>query len=167
MPPLVWQPAAVPARPFVPVRREEGSQSMDRARVVAPSAPSVPSPEAEEFVRFCYRRRRVGWPELYDEMCHVATRGAFRGMGHAELAELGIGFSLFDTRQLAELVTHVVGEEQAERARLRAGIRLVRGVDVASEGPAAPASPPPVVSPGTTEESTAVPARPLAVPAGA
>ena len=35
----------------------------------------------EEFVRFCYRRRRVGWPELYDEMCQVAHRGAFRGMG--------------------------------------------------------------------------------------
>ena len=39
------------------------------------------TPEAEAFVRFCYQRRRVGWPELYDEMCAVATRGLFRGMG--------------------------------------------------------------------------------------
>ena len=39
------------------------------------------SPVAEAFVRYCYQRRRVGWPELYDEMCLVATRGLFRGMG--------------------------------------------------------------------------------------
>ena len=137
---------------------------MDRAQ---PAAPSTPSPDAEDFVRFCYRRRRVGWPELYDEMCHVATRGAFRGMGHAELAELGIGFSLFDTRQLAELVTRVVAEEQAERARLRAGIRLVHSaepVPARSPGPAAsPASAPPTPA----EEPAATPPLVLAVPAGA
>ena len=51
--------------------------------------------DAAEFVRFCHRRRRVGWPELYDEMCQVASRGAFRGWGPSELAEHGIGFSLF------------------------------------------------------------------------
>ena len=28
-------------------------------------------------------RRRVGWPELYDEMCAVASRGLFRGYGDA------------------------------------------------------------------------------------
>ena len=38
--------------------------------------------EALEFVRFCYRRRRVAWPALYDEMSAVAARGAFRGMGY-------------------------------------------------------------------------------------
>ena len=55
------------------------------------------TPEAEAFVRFCYQRRRVGWPELYDEMCAVATRGLYRGMGHEALAEIGVGFSLFET----------------------------------------------------------------------
>jgi hypothetical protein len=25
--------------------------------------------EALDFVRFCYRRRHVAWPDLYDEMC--------------------------------------------------------------------------------------------------
>ena len=59
------------------------------------------SPEAEAFVRFCYQRRRVGWPELYDEMCAVATRGLYRGMGHEALAEIGVGFSLFETPRLA------------------------------------------------------------------
>ncbi len=78
------------------------------------------SPEAEAFVRFCYQRRRVGWPELYDEMCAVATRGLFRGMGHDELAEVGVGFSLFETPRLSELVCKVASEEQAARRATRA-----------------------------------------------
>jgi len=77
------------------------------------------TPEAEAFVRFCYQRRRVGWPELYDEMCAVATRGLFRGMGNDALAEIGIGFSLFETPRLAALVTRVAGEEQAARRAAR------------------------------------------------
>jgi hypothetical protein len=92
-----------------------------------PATPATPAitactttPEAEAFVRFCYQRRRVGWPELYDEMCHVATRGLFRGMGREALADVGVGFSLFETPQLAALVTRIVGEEQAARRAARA-----------------------------------------------
>jgi len=62
------------------------------------------SADAIEFVRFCYRRRRVGWPELYDEMCAVAGRGLFRGWGSDELSAEGIGFSLFEMPALAVLV---------------------------------------------------------------
>jgi hypothetical protein len=75
----------------------------------------ITDPDATEFVRFCYRRRRVGWPELYDEMCAVAARGTFRGMGPDELAGLGIGFSLFDMPALAVLSSRVIAEEQAKR----------------------------------------------------
>ncbi len=78
------------------------------------------SPVAEAFVRYCYQRRRVGWPELYDEMCLVATRGLFRGMGHDALADVGVGFSLFETPRLAQLVARIVGEEQAARRAARA-----------------------------------------------
>ncbi len=77
------------------------------------------TPEAEAFVRFCYQRRRVGWPELYDEMCAVATRGLFQGMGHDALSEIGIGFSLFETPRLAALVTRIASEEQAARRAAR------------------------------------------------
>ena len=78
---------------------------MQPAIPATPAIPACPStPEAEAFVRFCYQRRRVGWPELYDEMCHVATRGLFRGMGTDALAEVGVGFSLFETPRLAALV---------------------------------------------------------------
>jgi hypothetical protein len=77
------------------------------------------TPEAEAFVRFCYQRRRAGWPELYDEMCAVAARGLFRGMGTDALAEIGVGFSLFETPRLAVLVTRVAAEEQAARRAAR------------------------------------------------
>ena len=84
------------------------------------------TPDAEAFVRFCYRRRRVGWPDLYDEMCRVANRGLFHGMGCRDLAEIGIGFSLFETAGLAALVTRVVAEEQAARARSAAQAIVIR-----------------------------------------
>lgn len=83
-------------------------------------AASTSTPEAEAFVRFCYQRRRVGWPELYDEMCAVATRGLYQGMGHEALAEIGVGFSLFETPRLAQLVTRVAAEEQAARKAAKA-----------------------------------------------
>jgi hypothetical protein len=80
-----------------------------------PAATPVPDPDAVEFIRFCYRRRRVGWPELYDEMCAVAARGLFRGLVSDDLAAYGIGFSLFDMPALAALSTQIVCEEQAAR----------------------------------------------------
>jgi len=72
--------------------------------------------EAVEFIRFCYQRRRVGWPELYDEMCAVASRGLYQGWGPDELAEHGIGFGLFEMPGLAARVNEIVAEDR-ERAR--------------------------------------------------
>jgi hypothetical protein len=96
-----------------------------------PAATAEPTtPEAEAFVRFCYQRRRVGWPELYDEMCAVATRGLFRGMGHEALSEIGVGFSLFGTPRLAALVTRIAAEErEARRAARAAAIEAERAAD--------------------------------------
>ncbi|HSK51723.1 MAG TPA: hypothetical protein VLA44_03145 [Clostridia bacterium] len=74
-----------------------------------------PSPEAIEFVRFCYRRKRVGWPELYDEMCAVANRALFRGYDVDALNGIGIGLCLNDMPGLAALAAKVIGEEQAAR----------------------------------------------------
>jgi hypothetical protein len=101
----------------------------------AAGAAACPSPEAEAFVRFCYQRRRVGWPELYDEMCAVATRGLYRGMGHDALAEIGVGFSLFETPKLAQVVARVVAEEQAARRAARAA--MIEAAEVARIGLAA------------------------------
>jgi hypothetical protein len=69
--------------------------------------------EALEFVRFCYRRRRVGWPALYDEMCAVASRGAYHGLGFADLAERGITFCLSDMPRWTAFLQQVIAEERS------------------------------------------------------
>lgn len=81
------------------------------------------SADAADFVRFCYRRRRVGWPELYDEMCAVASRGLFRGWGTEELSDHGVRFTLFEMPSLAALVTRIVAEEHELRALSRATVK--------------------------------------------
>jgi hypothetical protein len=118
---------------------------MDRA-----TAAPRHEPDAVEFVRFCYRRRRVGWPELYDEMCAVANRGLFHGLGVDDLASIGVRLSLFELPTLAALAARIVAEEQASRRA--ATLRVVPGVDR---------------DPGVDERESAAPPRLVSVPAGA
>lgn len=99
----------------------------------------VAGPEALEFVRFCYRRRRVGWPELYDEMCAVVGRSLFRGYGGDELAAIGISLCLGDMPKLAALAHVVIAEEQP--ARRPTAVRIVADAEI----------------PGTTEGTTSRP----------
>jgi hypothetical protein len=100
--------------------------------VVPVQAARPPAPEALDFVRFCYHRRRVSWPDLYDEMCAVAARGTFRGWGYEELESLGISFTLSAMPGLSVLAQQVAAEERAAHGRLTA----VR-VEVRSELPEA------------------------------
>ena len=126
------------------------------------AATRVPDPDAADFIRFCYRRRRVGWPELYDEMCAVAARGLFRGLGADDLATHGIGFGLFDMPGLAAMAAGIVAEEQA----LRRPMTVVLAVD-----PVVPQPEPSTVieESGTIETGPRgeAPVRFAAVPAGA
>ena len=78
--------------------------------VARPAPASAPSADGVEFVKFCYHRRKVGWPELYDEMCAVAARGSYRGMDYEGLGRLGIGFSLGELPRLAALSHRIVAE---------------------------------------------------------
>jgi hypothetical protein len=84
-----------------------------------PGGPETADPGAIDFVRFCYRRRRVGWPELYDEMCAVAGRGVYHGFCADDLGRIGIGFALDQMPALASMVHQVVAEDH-ERRRLTA-----------------------------------------------
>jgi hypothetical protein len=74
-----------------------------------PDGPEI----AVEFVRFCRDRRRVAWPEMYDEMCAVARRRLFRGWGFDELADHGVEFGLFQLPALADTTRRVLLEEEA------------------------------------------------------
>jgi hypothetical protein len=124
-------------------------------------------PDAIEFVRFCYHRRRVGWPELYDEMCAVAGRGLFRGYDADDLAGLGIGFSLFDMPALAVLSTRIIAEEHALRRPV--AVMITADVAVAPEPEIANAIvPTPYAGRESREERTfEVPVRLTMVPSGA
>jgi hypothetical protein len=75
--------------------------------------PDQPAPDIVEFIRFCHRRRRVGWPEIYDEMCSVAARREFKGWDHDELSRRGISFTLFEMPRLAGWVRSVLADAPA------------------------------------------------------
>ena len=66
------------------------------------------NPVAREFVAFCIQRNGKEWPALYDEMCWVAGRRLFKGLGYAELRGLGLSLSLTgieDTIRMVDAVT--------------------------------------------------------------
>lgn len=134
------------------------------------AASGMTDPDATEFVRFCYRRRRVGWPELYDEMCAVAGRGLFRGYDADDLAGLGIGFSLFDMPALAVLAGRIVAEEQALRRPVSVRITAeppVTEPQLATPSTTADAPTPQPAQAGRDERTFDVPVRLAMVPSGA
>ena len=72
--------------------------------------PDIPPPEIVEFIRFCHRRRSVGWPELYDEMWAVAARHEFNGWGEEQFAAYGVTFSLYSMPRLSAWVRLVIAD---------------------------------------------------------
>jgi hypothetical protein len=126
-------------------------------------------PDAVDFVRFCYRRRHVGWPELYDEMCAVAGRGLYHGYCADDLGRIGIGFALYEMPTLATIVHRVVAEDQARR---RLSVQAVRPryvvADIPTESAAAEGTPPePVATEVNADDQPGTHPRLVAVPAGA
>ena len=129
-------------------------------------------PAAIDFVRFCYRRRRVGWPELYDEMCAVAGRGLYHGYSADDLGAIGVGLTLFEMPAMAAIAHRVVAEDQDRRRRSALAIRAAHAVLVEeAEGAGTPALESPAAeSPAAgpvTLEVTATDQPPRLVPAAA
>ncbi|MDH4208930.1 MAG: hypothetical protein OEV76_08645 [Anaerolineae bacterium] len=73
------------------------------------------NPLAEEFVSFCLDRRGNKWPELYDEMCRVASHRLFRGMGYRELNDHGVSLSLANMNRLAALAKELTSPARSYR----------------------------------------------------
>jgi len=69
------------------------------------------NPVACEFIIFCIQRNGKEWPALYDEMCWVAGRRLFRGLGYAELRELGLFLSLTNIDDTIRMVDAVIIEK--------------------------------------------------------
>jgi hypothetical protein len=115
-------------------RGENAQHQVTEAATSVTGLTDVPE-EVVAFIRYCYQRRRIGWPELYDEMCGVAARAEFRGMDYERLEALGVRFSLQEMGRLAALAQHVAADERRRRvsdASRAAGAPLTFGVAGAS-----------------------------------
>lgn len=108
----------------------EGARAMTE-RQPAPDVPArseatseLPPPDVAAFIRYCHRRRGFSWPELYDEMCGVAARREFNGWDHAQLAALGLTFSLIEMPRLSAWARAVLArEDEPITARVPTGAR--------------------------------------------
>jgi hypothetical protein len=62
---------------------------------------------AIDFIAFCFERRGAEWPVLYDEMCYVAGKRLYRGLGYDELKEAGLDFTLAGLARTSRLTSEV------------------------------------------------------------
>jgi len=70
------------------------------------------APELREFILFCAERRGADWPVLYDEMACVAGQRLFRGLGRAELKQLGLSLAVDSLDETLELVKQAIAQGQ-------------------------------------------------------
>jgi hypothetical protein len=62
---------------------------------------------AIDFIAFCFERKGADWPVLYDEMCFVAGKRLYRGLGYDELKEAGLDFTLAGLARTSRLTNEV------------------------------------------------------------
>ena len=69
-------------------------------------------PQLRDFILFCVERRGDDWPALYDEMARVSGQRLFRGLGYADLRELGLSLALDSLDDTIEMVKQSIAENQ-------------------------------------------------------
>jgi hypothetical protein len=74
------------------------------------------------FISFCFSRRSVEWPFLYDEMCYVASNRLYRGMGYEELREAGLDLTLGGLVRTSWIANEVIRQMRMGNRRLRGGL---------------------------------------------
>jgi len=67
-----------------------------------------------EFIAFCFTRRSVDWPKLYDEMCYVAGNRLYKGLGYEELREAGLDFTLSGLARTSRVASEVTRSMRRE-----------------------------------------------------
>jgi hypothetical protein len=68
-------------------------------------------PQLKEFILFCIGRRGKNWPALYDEMSVVAGQRLFRGLGYAELKQIGLSLAASNIDNLIRFVEKVTSQK--------------------------------------------------------
>lgn len=63
------------------------------------------------FILFCVARRGKEWPALYDEMCWVAGRRMYQGLGYSELKGKGLSFGLGSIDRTIGMVNSVLASQ--------------------------------------------------------
>ncbi len=71
---------------------------------------------AIEFIAFCFNRRSVDWPQLYDEMCYVAGNRLYKGLGYEELRDVGLDLTLVGLARTSRVATEVTRSMRREAA---------------------------------------------------
>jgi hypothetical protein len=66
---------------------------------------------AIEFISYCRSRCQSGWPELYDEMCWVASQRLFHNMGYSELRQSGLSFAIDDIENTLSIVNMITNQD--------------------------------------------------------
>lgn len=72
---------------------------------------------AIEFIAFCYERNRREWPRLYDEMCYVASKRLYRGLGYDELKDAGVDLTFSGMTKLSKISKEVTRQMSASLRR--------------------------------------------------
>lgn len=60
-----------------------------------------------DFIAFCFSRKAVEWPRLYDEMCYVASNRLYNGLGYDELNQAGVDFTLSGIAKMSRIAKEV------------------------------------------------------------
>ena len=77
---------------------------------------------AIDFISFCFARRAVEWPLLYDEMCYVASNRLYRGLGYEELREVGLDLTLGGLVKTSRIANEVTRHVRDGERTLRGGL---------------------------------------------
>ncbi|CAN5130492.1 hypothetical protein BH18CHL2_BH18CHL2_03150 [soil metagenome] len=77
--------------------------------------------QAVDFIAFCFKRRSVEWPVLYDEMCYVAGNRLYKGLGYDELKDAGLDLTLSGSVKMSRLAGEVTRQIRREGAAFATG----------------------------------------------
>ncbi|MBI2983517.1 MAG: hypothetical protein HYY42_04990 [Chloroflexi bacterium] len=75
---------------------------------------------AIDFVAFCYQRDQREWPRLYDEMCYVASKRLYRGLGYDELKDAGVDLTFSGMTKMSTIAREVMRQLGTQRRELAA-----------------------------------------------